>query len=100
MKRLVSLVLCCLVFTTTYGKITLKNRQKNYFRGGYGEGGFDPDRLIFGGNLGMNFYEKGYSAFISPTIGYSFGRFQIGLSAGYFFTHQKVAYLNAINNLP
>ncbi len=100
MKRIVTLALCCMICVASYGKITLKKQQKKYLRGYYDEGGFDPDRLILGGNLGMNFFEKGYSAYISPTIGYSFGRFQLGLSAGYFFSHQKIDYLNGNNNLP
>ncbi len=101
MKRIACILLCSLFSLAVMGKTTLKSTQKQFLRGyGYGEGGFDPDRLLLGGNLGMNFYDKGYSAFFSPTIGYGFGRFVLGLSAGYYFTHQKIDYLNGINNLP
>ncbi len=100
MKRIACLMVLCFMINNAFGKITLKNQQKNYLTRYYGERGFNPDNLLIGGSLGMNFFEKGYSAYIAPTVGYSFGRFQLGVSAGYNFYHTKIDYLNGINNLP
>ncbi|HMT34433.1 MAG TPA: hypothetical protein PKC41_01165 [Chitinophagaceae bacterium] len=100
MKTLSYFILCTLFFVQTNAKSKGLVQQKNYMRAYYDGGGFDPDNLILGGNLGMNFFKKGYTAYIAPTIGYSFGRFQLGVSAGYNFYHEKLAYINSISNLP
>lgn len=98
-RGVIGLVLCLFSFAT-FAKVGIGIQSKNYLRGYYSEGGFDPDRLIIGGNLGMNFFKKGYTGYISPIVGYSFGRFQLGLSAGYNFYHEKLPYTNALTNLP
>ena len=100
MKTLSYFILCTLFFVQTNAKSKGHVQQKSYMRAYYDGGGFDPDNLILGGNLGMNFFKKGYTAYIAPTIGYSFGRFQLGVSAGYNFYHEKLAYINSISNLP
>ena len=75
------------------------NNKLNYY---YNEGGFDPDRLLLGGSLGMNFFDKGkgYNLYINPTIGYLFGRFQLGISGGYNLYRTTIPYNNGINGLP
>lgn len=95
MKTILQIMLLILVTTAASAKITLKEKAPA-FLSAYGEGGFDPDRLIFGGNLGMNFVKKGYQLFISPTFGYSFGRLQLGISANYSYLHQKLPYNNSV----
>lgn len=100
MKQWSFLIILSLLCNQTFAKITIKNQQKKVFSRDYGEGGFDPDNLLIGGNLGMNFFEKGYTGYFAPTIGYSFGRFQLGISAGYNFYHEKLAYTNPKTNLP
>lgn len=87
-------VFFCTIFITSFGKIGLQAKPKPY----YGDGGFDPDRVILGGSLGMNFFKNGYSLFVFPNIGYSFGRLQLGISGGYNFYHEKIPYKNALTN--
>ena len=58
--------------------------------------GFEPERLILGGNMGMNFFKKGYSFYIAPTIGYRFtNRFHMGSNLSYLFYQEKFTYTNS-----
>lgn len=58
--------------------------------------GFDPARLILGGNMGMNFLKKGYSFYVAPTIGYRFtNHFQMGSNLSYLFYQEKFTYTNS-----
>jgi hypothetical protein len=63
----------------------------------YGRGGWDPERVMFGGNLGMNFVKRGYQFYISPIIGYRItDRFHMGFDLGYSYYQEKFDYTNSI----
>ncbi len=106
MRFLFTMFLAVLFHETLFAKIGLQqNSQLNrYYYREYR--GFDPENLIFGGNLGMDFIrekdsiyktsESGYSIFVTPTIGYRFGRVQAGFNGGYSFTHVNIRYINFI----
>lgn len=58
--------------------------------------GFDPERLILGGNMGMNFIKNGYSFYFAPTVGYRFtNRFHMGSNLSYLFYQEKFKYTNS-----
>ncbi len=106
MRFLFALFLMVFFHEAVFAKIGLQqNAQLNrYYYREYR--GFDPENLIFGGNLGMDFIrekdsiyktsESGYSIFVTPTIGYRFGRVQAGFNGGYSFTHLNIRYINFI----
>lgn len=79
--------------TGVQAKISFKSTQSPYY--GY-QRGFEPERLILGGNMGMNFLKKGYSFYIAPTIGYRFtNRFHMGSNLSYLFYQEKFTYTNS-----
>lgn len=108
MKQVIYCLLLCLVTLPAWARNGLQqHRLSNVSRYYYREyTGFDPEKLIFGGNLGMDFIrnadsiykttEKGYSLYLTPTIGYRFGRVHAGLNGGYSFTHVNIKYVNFI----
>lgn len=98
MKKYLMLILLISISFSSFAKKYQSTLQKKSLLGYYNDGGFDPDRLLIGGSLGMNFFKNGYSAFVYPTVGYSFGRFMIGISAGYNFYHEKIQYRNPVTN--
>jgi hypothetical protein len=87
----VSILLTLLVYTrTAQAKLPALAAKSPYYGS---QRGFDPERLILGGNMGMNFIKKGYSFYIAPTIGYRFtNRFHMGSNLSYLFYQENHFY--------
>lgn len=92
MKRLSLLLIAC--FFTSYifadagiGLSYKKGKERSWK--------FDKSRLIVGGGLGGGSLQGGYIFSVTPSIGYAFtDRFHAGVNLGYFYSKQKVPYLD------
>ncbi len=90
MKNIVLVVLLCAGFTyasaqdvyTSSGKPGYQKQTKKKKKKGY-----DPDRLILGGGITLNFGDGYFSAGVSPIVGYRItDHFSAGIGLGYLYS--------------
>jgi hypothetical protein len=105
MKICILFLITFFTFTTSFGKITNHSKQKTWPFYDSEEGGFNPERLIYGGNLGVDFIkndgitvDRGYQLFLSGVFGYRFKqRTTLGISATYIYLNYSSEYKNFLN---
>ena len=99
MKNIVLVVLLCAGFTyasaqdvyTSSGKPGYQKNVKKKKKG------YDPDKLILGGGITLNFGDGYFSAGLSPIIGYRItDHFSAGIGIGYLYS-QVPEYVDPIN---
>ena len=99
MKNIVLVVLLCAGFTyasaqdvyTSSGKPGYQKNVKKKKKG------YDPDKLILGGGLSLNFADGYFSAGVAPIVGYRItDHFSAGIGLGYLYS-QVPEYVDPIN---
>ena len=99
MKNLILVVMLCAGFTcasaqdvyTSSGKPGYQKQTKKKKKG------YDPDRLILGGGLTLNFGDGYFNAGVAPIVGYRItNHFSAGIGLGYLYS-QIPEYVDPLN---
>lgn len=99
MKRLLLLLLACFITSVSVGGDEI-GLSTNYAKKKKKKSKFDKNRLIVGGGLGGGSLQGGYILSVTPSLGYMVtNRFHAGVNFGYFFSRQKVPYLDGSYDL-
>ncbi|RYZ54561.1 MAG: hypothetical protein EOP49_04830 [Sphingobacteriales bacterium] len=89
------LVIICIIISINAGAQEVYNSsgRSNARSNQKKETGFNPDNLIYGGGIGLQFGNPVTSIGVSPIIGYRFSdRFAAGIGLGYAYFRWKDAY--------
>jgi hypothetical protein len=94
-------------FENTFGKIVTHHKETKAWPFYDSENrGFDPQRLIYGGDFGLDFIkrddvtkDRGFNFGVSGLLGYRFGqRLMLGTSFGYNYLFTEIEYRNLRNS--
>lgn len=89
MKKLITSIVICLLAISVQAQDVYNSSGRVKARKPEKESGFDPDKLIFGGGLGL-WFGTITDITIAPVVGYRFSdNFSAGLSLGYSYYRYK-----------
>jgi hypothetical protein len=99
MKRLSLLLLSCFLTTFLFANDGI-GLSTNYAKKKKKRFKLDKNRIIVGGGLGGGGLQGGYILSVTPSLGYRVtDRFHAGVNFGYFYSRQKLPYLDGSYDL-
>jgi len=102
MKRLIVLLALLPAFIAGFAQETYNSSgsQSYYYKKTHkSKRGYDPSKLIIGGNITLSYGTDAYVYGIAPMVGYQFGRnFSAGISLGYQNSGYNITFVDQYGN--